>query len=252
MPKPILPIILLIALLPAACDDKKDTPRAEAAAGAAPPVEVTEARRAAEEQLRARLRMTGEMPLRAVQVWRQQLPGTLAVCGQVNPAGGASDPFIPWVATVALAEGRAQRTELVLGASNAEASRVYVEMVDRCFDGGGPRTAQGGRDGARPLPPLPLDAALSQARVPAAAPGPGTSATGAPAAVMPALAGGRQVTTSQAHPVNIRSTPGGGGAVVRVVPRASTLRVFGEAPGGWLQVGEDQPFGWVHASVLER
>jgi hypothetical protein len=52
--------------------------------------------------------------------------------------------------------------------------------------------------------------------------------------------------------VNIRSMPGGGGAVVRVVPRASVLRVFAEAPGGWLQVGEDQPFGWVHGSVLER
>jgi hypothetical protein len=244
MPKPILPLLLLAALGLGACDDKQpDPPPAAAAAG-----EAAEARRAAEDQLRARLRMTGEMPMRAVQVWRQQLAGTIAVCGQVNPAGGANDPFIPWVATVAMAEGKAQRTELVLGASNAEASRVYVEMVDRCFEGGGPRTPQG----ARPLPPLPLDGALSAARPPAAALGAGAPAPAAPAASTPVAGGGRQVTTSQAHPVNIRNSPGGGGAVVRVVPRASTLRVFGEAPGGWLEVGEDQPFGWVHSSVLDR
>jgi hypothetical protein len=240
MPKPILPLLLLAALGLGACDDKQqDPPPAAAAAG-----EAAEARRAAAEQLRARLRMTGDMPLRAVQVWRQQLAGTVAVCGQVNPAGGANDPFIPWVATVAMADGKAQRTELVLGASNAEASRVYVEMVDRCFEGGGPRTAQS----AGPLPPLPLDGALSAARPPAAAPLP---APAAPSAAAPP-AGGRQVTTSQAHPVNIRNSPGGGGAVVRVVPRASTLRVFNEAPGGWLEVGEEQPFGWVHGSVLDR
>ncbi|TDH58288.1 SH3 domain-containing protein, partial [Dankookia rubra] len=88
---------------------------------------------------------------------------------------------------------------------------------------------------------------------PAAAPAAGAAAPPAiPPVVVPSAAGGRQVTTSQAHPVNIRSAPGGGGAVVRVVPRASALRVFGEAPGGWLEVGESQPFGWVHASVLDR
>ena len=244
MPKPTL-LLLLAALGVAGCDDEKarsdkgsGTPRAESA-------DAAEARRAAEDQLRARLRMPEDMPLRAVQVWRQQMAGNFAVCGQVNPAGGANDPFIPWVATVVLAEGKALRTDLVLGASNAEASRVYVELVDRCFDGGGPRTAQA----ARPLPPLPLDTALAANRTggPAA-----FSAAGPQAAPLPAAGGGRTVTTTQAHPVNIRSSPGGGGAVVRVVPRASVLRVFGEAPGGWMQVGEEQPFGWAHASVLDR
>lgn len=249
MPKPVLPALLLSLLALAACDDTpKDKPRAEVPIGGAPATEATEARRAAEEQLRARLRMPGEMPLRAVQVWRQQLAGTIAVCGQVNPAGGANDPFIPWVATVTLADGKAQRTDLVLGASNTEASRVYAELVDRCFEGGGPRTAQA----ARPLPPLPLDTALPSARPSTATPAPGATNSGSPADPPPAIATGRQVTTSQAHPVNIRNSPGGGGAVVRVVPRASVLRVFGEAPGGWFQVGEEQPFGWVHASVLDR
>ena len=68
----------------------------------------------------------------------------------------------------------------------------------------------------------------------------------------PGAAAARSVTTTAAHPVNIRSHPRGGGTVVRTVPRASVLRVFGEAPGGWFQVGGDRPFGWVHGSVLKQ
>lgn len=244
--------VALLAL--AACDDSpRQAPRAEAL-----PPAFAEARRAAEEQVRARLRMTGEMTLRAVQVWRQQLPDMLAVCGQVNPTGGATDPFVPWVAVVAVKEGQPTRTELALGASNAEATRVFIEMLDHCFEGGGPATTRPAAP--RALPPLPLEAAL---------PRPGTSAiasppvpTSVPASPPPPVVivpqaqvtatAGRAVTTTATHPVNIRAQPGGGGAVVRIVPRASTLRVFGEAPGGWLEVGEDQPFGWVHGSMLER
>ncbi|MBC9180115.1 SH3 domain-containing protein, partial [Pseudoroseomonas ludipueritiae] len=74
----------------------------------------------------------------------------------------------------------------------------------------------------------------------------------APAPAPQATAASGTVTTTSAHPVNVRSSPAGGGAVVRVVPRASLLRVFGEAPGGWLQVGEEQPIGWLHSSMLER
>ena len=125
------------------------------------------------------------MPLRAVQVWRQQLAGTVAVCGQVNPAGGANDPFIPWVATVAMAEGKAQRTDLVLGASNAEASRVYVEMVDRCFEGGGPRTAQERPARCRRCR---WTGRSSAARPPAAAPAPAPAAPAATAPIASAVA----------------------------------------------------------------
>lgn len=51
--------------------------------------------------------------------------------------------------------------------------------------------------------------------------------------------------------MNLRAAPGGGGEVIRTVPRGSQLEVFGEAPGGWLQVGQGgAPWGWVHVSVL--
>lgn len=265
MPKLLAPLTLLALLGLAGCDDAEKT-SAEAKAGQG--AGIAAARQAAEEQVRARLRATGEMRLRAIQVYGQQIPGTYAVCGQVNPTGAVNDPYIPWVAAVTVQDGKAGRASLVIGMSNVEASRVYIESIERCFEGGGPRSGQGQGVGA--LPPLPSDTALMQQSGPAPAPaapphaappsGAQAPSAQAPAAQAPATqaapsqvpAGAGSVTTTAAHPVNIRSSPGGGGAVVRVVPRASALRVFGEAPGGWLQVGEDAPFGWVHESVLER
>ncbi|GGC65597.1 hypothetical protein GCM10011504_49510 [Siccirubricoccus deserti] len=246
MRKLIAPLLAMFGTGLAACDDPpKDRPGPEPA--------LSIARQAAEAQVRARLRMVGEMQMRALQAWRQQVPNTVAVCGQVNPTGKTNDPFIPWVAVVTLKEERAERTDLVIGMSNSEASRVIVEMLDRCFEGGGPPR---GRPQARALPPLPLDSALAPKpeAPPITTPAPGVASSpmpAPPASPPPAAAAGRMVITTAAHPVNIRSQPGGGGAVVRIVPRASTLRVFSEAPGGWLQVGEDQPFGWVHGSMLD-
>jgi hypothetical protein len=247
------PLILAALLGLAACDDaKQDEAQAkqQQAAGA-------EARRAAEEQVRARLRIVGDMHLRAVQVYRQQAADSYAVCGQINPTGAVNDPFIPWVSTVSMQEGRAIRATLAIGLSNVEASRVYLELVDRCFEGGGPRNGQ--MPAVSGLPPLPADTTLEPQRPPApvppaaarpgAAPAPPAAAAPQPA---PAAAASGSVTTTSAHPVNVRSSPAGGGAIVRIVPRASVLRVFGEAPGGWLQVGEDQPFGWLHNSMLDR
>jgi uncharacterized protein YraI len=49
---------------------------------------------------------------------------------------------------------------------------------------------------------------------------------------------------------NIHTAPHG--SAVGVAPRGSSLRVFSEAPGGWLEVGETAPFGWVHSSMVEQ
>lgn len=247
------PALLLLALMGlSGCDDP---PEAQQSGGEQ--AAMAEARRAAEEQVRARLRIVGDMTLRAIQVYPQQIPHSFAVCGQINPTGATNDPFIPWVATVAMQDGKVGRASLVIGLSNIEASRVYLEMVDRCFEGGGPRNGQ--MPAVSGLPPLPADSALAPQRetpqAQPAAPRPPMateSAPPAPAPVPQVTAASGRVTTTSAHPVNIRSSPAGGGAVVRVVPRASALRVFGEAPGGWLQVGEEQPFGWLHSSMLDR
>jgi hypothetical protein len=40
------------------------------------------------------------------------------------------------------------------------------------------------------------------------------------------------------------------GPVIRVVPRGVELKVFATAAGGWYQVGNEMPSGWVHGSRL--
>ncbi len=253
---------LPLALLLTACDEGPNPPQRQGQAASADP-RAEAALRAAEERLRARLRVDGPMMLRAVQVHRQAVTETLAVCGQINTSGRSDEPFIPYVAVVSFEEGQAPRADLHLAASNAEAARVYLEMVDRCWDGGGPPNA---RATVRPLPPIPNE-------LPREVPAPnvtdnGTFARPAPQAapamptVSPQIAlppvpadGGLNpgaVMTTSRHPVNIRATPGGGGVVMKVAPRGSLLQVHGEAPGGWLQVGsEGEVWGWLHSSMLE-
>ena len=63
---------------------------------------------------------------------------------------------------------------------------------------------------------------------------------------------GGTVVTSATSRANIRREPSLSAPVLRAMPQSSTLRVFGEAPGGWFQVGEAEPFGWIHASALQR
>lgn len=71
----------------------------------------------------------------------------------------------------------------------------------------------------------------------------------APAA--PSSAAG-QVTTSATSRSNLRREPSTSAPVQRVLRPGTVLRVFGEAPGGWLQVGEgEQPAGWIHRSALQ-
>lgn len=248
--------LAIAAAVLAGCDDPA-APAGRAAAPAAPlEGRAAEAARAAEERLRARLRIEGAPMLRAVQVHRQALAETLAVCGQVNPTGRGEDAFIPYVAVVGFEGERVARVEFHLAASSPEATRVYFEMVDRCFDGGGP---QGARTTGRPLPPAPSGLPRSvEEPVPVAAPPamppaavPPTSPAPVAAPRIPAGPPQGSVTTTMRTPANVRATPGGGGAVVRVVPRGSTLQVFDEAPGGWLLVGEGEPWGWLHSSLLE-
>jgi hypothetical protein len=239
--------LLLLPLLLAACDDppreaRRDAPPAPAAA----PTQHAEALRAAEERLRARLNRDGYVQ-RAVVVHRQALAGHFAVCGQANPTGRADDAFIPYVALVAFEGAQPARVEFHYAGTTIEATRVYFEMVDRCFDGGGPPTA---RAISRPRPPAPGE--LPRARPEEARATPAVALPEAPSAR--ADVPGAQAIEGMAltrGPANIRAHPAGGGAVLRVAPRGAILQVFAEAPGGWVQVGEHEPWGWVHRSMLE-
>ena len=270
--------LVLLALV--GCDDKPQAPGHGRASSPSDPRE--QIRRAAEEAVLARVNLTPSPALRAVQVYGQQPGDAFAVCGQLGLGQGSSVVFVPWVVPVGVRDGRPVVSEVFAGVTNAEATRVYIESIDRCFEGGGAHPARPRQ--VRALPPLPHDvgtgllqsppspsgaqpraATMPDNVVPQPAP-PRPTATPPAPTLAPGLdpgmtrpaprdgvsSGGEVVTTRAAHPVNIRNAPNGSGTVVRTVPRASQLRVFGEAPGGWLQVGDDEPFGWVHGSMLER
>lgn len=249
--------LLIVLLALAACrEEKQDAP------APAPASRQQAARDAATAALRARLGER-ETQLRGVQVFSQALSDTVAVCGRSS--AGAGDPYIPYVAVVTFQGEAPQVTGFTLGATGPEATRVFLEMVDRCFDGGGPLT---NRPMARSYPPLPAIPGASPGDVAASAPAVAPPApAGAPAAVPP----GAPVPAAPAAPVqagslpatrqtvvtwsrtgaNLRSAPIGG-EVIGVVPPSSTLDVIAEAPGGWYQVGRDgAAIGWIHASVLD-
>lgn len=203
---------------------------------AAPSGREAAAKAAVDTALQARLRAPGTQR-RGVQVFGQAMPGTLAVCGRSTVAGGTDAPYVPYVAVVSFTGETPRVTNLVLGATGPEASRVFLEMTDRCFEGGGPASA---RVMARNFPPLPSPGAPETE--------PAAQAAAAPPE--PARPIGT-VTVSSRGAANLRSATRGG-EVIRTLPASSTLDVVSEAPGGWYQVGErGTPIGWVHASVLE-
>ena len=224
---------LLAATLPLGGCFEEAVPRAEAA----PNTDATaRVRTAAEERVRALARDTGSLRFRAMQTHRQAVAGTYAVCGQATVSGGGV--FIPFVSVVSTANGTLE-VEQHVARTNVEATRVYVEMVGRCFDGGGPVARAGGGPAAQPTPPLPTGLSILDE----VAPPPVAEAATAPA--QPAGNG----TLVMRQNGNLRASPNGGGDVLRVARAGSSLTIFGTAPGGWYQVGGAAPEGWVHGSL---
>jgi hypothetical protein len=266
-----LAVLVAVALL-TGCKRKAEVHR---------PADLTAlARQAAEDNIRSTTRAPASVKFRGVQVYRQAATGQFAVCGQANVFGGMSETFVLFVAVATIAPDspasapRFAIEQLVAG-TPADASRVYVETVARCFDKGGPQPALPG--GTTPLPPLP--ASLDQERQPQpSAPPPPSGPLGPPGgpqtpAVQPSAPaapppGGVSEAPSQApagQDALLPATPGTvtmlqngnlhavpQGDVVRVVPKGTTMQVFGVAPGGWYQVGDTAPWGWVHGSMVER
>ncbi len=243
------------------CDEKPRPPETPAAASAGT---FAHARRVTEEKLRAGLRTPALARFRGVQAYQQNDTRVVAVCGQVNPTGRENQAFIPYVSVVTYAKrpdaGLPEfDIEQYVGASNSEATRVYIEMTSRCGENGGPRQI-GTRRMIPPLPPLPSDlpdqiqAAQPPRNGPAPAEPPALSPASSSTASKPAepagsLLSGQGVTMRQAG--NIRVAPVSGSQLVRVAPKGAALKVFAQAPGGWLQVGDAEPEGWVHSSLVE-
>jgi hypothetical protein len=198
--------------------------------------------------------------LRGVQVWPQAVKNQFAVCGQANVFGPSSNTFVLFVVVVTLNDlgddpSHSLKAEARVGSTVTEVTRVYVDTLARCYEGGGPQTIMRGKAAA--VPPMPSDAqsVLSGPAAPIATAAPATPAptalpqtSAAPQAAPTTTPASGTVVMRQNG--NIRAGPQG--EVLRVEPQGKELRVFGEAPGGWLQVGDTKADGWVHSSLVER
>jgi len=244
------------ALFVAACDKDRCEPAPQTARS---PDQLADLRKAAENSVRLSASSPDAVRLRGVQVWPQAVKNQFAVCGQANVFGPSSNTYVLFVVVVTQNDpgddpSRTFKTEARVGSTVTEATKVYVDTLARCYESGGPQNIMRGT--AAPVPPMPSDTKTVLS-------GPTPTATGAPAAPAPG-AQPQPSATAQAAP---KSTPASGTAVmrqngniriapqgetIRVEPQGKELRVFGEAPGGWLQIGDTEANGWVHSSLVQR
>ena len=249
-------LAMTVALLVTACDKERCEPAPQTARS---PDQSTDLRKAAENSVRFSASNPDAVRFRGVQVWPQAVKNQFAVCGQANVFGPSSNTYVLFVAIVTqndLDEDRARtyKAEARVGSTVNEATKAYVDTLARCYESGGPQNIMRGT--AAPVPPMPDDAKTVLS-------GPTSAPTGSPAA--PASVAQPQTSaTAQAVPTstpasgtvvmrqngNIRIAPQG--ETLRVEPQGKELRVFGEAPGGWLQIGDAEANGWVHSSLVQR
>ncbi len=237
----LVPILTLIVL--AGCKDQKKP----AAAGVDPAIQ--HVRDAAEQDIQSAAPATAKVRFRGVQVYTQAQPGRYAVCGQVSPFADDANIFVPFVSVVT-GQSHGDWTQYQfdhrIGTTTSEASRVYAALVTYCYENGGPSPSPD--SSVASVPPLPD--AIPNPQVPGAdaraAPDAQTTAPITVTAAPTAASG--SVTMRQNG--NLHADPHG--ASTRVIPAGTSLRVFGQAPGGWYQVGDTAPFGWVHESMVDR
>jgi len=241
------------ALLLAGCDKERCEPAAQTGATQD---QLADVRKAAENSVRASVSNPDAVQFRGAQVWPQAIKNQFAVCGQTNVYGPSSNTFVLFVAVVTRDEfgqdpARKFTAEARVGSTVTEATKVYIDTLARCFAGGGPQNQR--RETMAPVPPLPDDvkSVLTATSAPAAVTPPASPQPQNVAAAQPVSAAtpaSGTVVMRQAG--NIRTSPQGG--TIRVEPAGKELRVFGEAPGGWLQIGDSEPNGWVHSSLVQR
>lgn len=207
-------------------------------------------RTAAEQTVRAAVGRSPALPFRGEAVHAQAAPHHWAVCGQVAPFTDDPSLFVPFVSVLST-RATGDGTDLVeqhVGTSTGEANRVYLALVTYCYDHGGP--TPGPVQSVPPMPPVPDTIAdpAQEAAAARSAPPPLADAVGAPAPVADQVTAGGSVVMRQ----NANLHDGPHGAAIRVMPAGSVMRVFGAAPGGWYQVGDTAPLGWVHESMVTR
>jgi hypothetical protein len=249
-------LAIVLVLLVAACDKEKCEPTVPTTVSSDQPAGV---RKAAENSVRVSAGNPDSVRFRGVQVWPQAAKNQFAVCGQANVFGPTSNTFVLFVAVVTQNDlgddpTHALKAEARVGSNVTEVTRVYLDTLARCYEGGGPQNIMRGTAAA--VPPMPSDAqTVLSGPAPAAAATPATLApvaqpqtSATPQAAAASTPASGTVVMRQAG--NIRTSPQG--EVIRVEPQGKELRVFGEAAGGWLQVGDTKADGWVHSSLVDR
>jgi hypothetical protein len=193
--------------------------------------------RVAQDSLRRRLRNPADLRFSDLRVVRFGPEDERAVCGRVGGVDFILRVLLPRDGSVPQerdGRGFAYTTVLEQGpglpAMGGAAERFCREGGALMAKATGPAPSPDAAPAA-PIPSLPVSAAQGS--------GPGRIATSE-------ASGAVQVRSN----ANLRAAPVGGSEVLGVVPQGSALRVFGRAPGGWVQVGDAAPQGWVHSSLL--
>lgn len=201
-----------------------------AAAQAVPPDTAVRLWDAVRASLRERAGPAANARFRDMETYQQATPGEYAVCGKVSLSGRDAD-FVYFVSVAgADARGGFRVKGSYLVSSGDEARYAYAEITQRCVENG-----RGQVDAAGTPPPPP-------------SPSYGQDAPPEPSATDAAEGGQRSVTLRQG--ANLRAGPSSDYPVLRTLPRGTVLQVFRDAPGGWYQVGDTQPRGWMHTSML--
>ncbi len=240
----VIATLVVTALALAGCKDEHKT-----AATSGTPIDDT--RLATLRAIAALPGMPKTVQFRGVQAYAQAAPHHTAVCGLVTPFADDTTIYVPFViianeTTPPRAQDPHYEFEAHLGTTTMEASRTYLALIADCWDKGGPAPE-------RPLALAPLPDNLPDPHLPPAA-----TADPAPLAkpqvITPVSDSGQSTpasgTVTVRQSANVHATPGG--ATVRTVQAGQTFTVFATAPGGWYELGDAAPIGWVHESMLNR
>jgi hypothetical protein len=230
----------------AATNGQRPDAAAPQAAGGVTDTMITEA---ATRAVQARLPQRQAPHWDRVAVFRFGPEDERAVCGRVRASAEAAPQEV--VARVLLprtqariASGSGARLVVVMEAGPGVQLASYNAAGRYCRDGAADPPAEA------PMPVVlsGLDAGAAPAdwRNPSDV----TQRSGASAPAEPAEGAGMAMAMVRS-PARMREAGNGGAAVLRVAPTGQSFRVFAFGPGGWLQVGEEGPEGWIHGSLLD-
>lgn len=193
--------------------------------------------------LRGRLREPASAAFQQVRAYTFGPPDERAVCGRV--AAREAPTGMDFVVRVILpGSGRTGGSPMPVLEEGPGLPRATANARHRyCRDADEPRT------------PLAPPVASAAATSPSGDFRAGDLRAGGNAQAVTALGGGGSAPLKRAvvagnSAANLRNGPGGGAAVIAVLPRGQILDVFERAAGGWVRVGVGEPWGWTHSSLL--